>query len=145
MGPVTQQPATSQQPLMSGWPALKSGAAHAQLLRPPTTQVSAAALSAMNGMSSLPGIHIVTPTIKHDILNGKDVNLPVLLFPIKKRHYAHSGQREVKIRDEVIALKPGTDSSLTKSLREEVVMLGVCIIYSNACICKIEMGLKARG
>ena len=53
--------------------------------------------------STLPDIDIVPMNIKKDIWRGKDVNLAVLLLPIKDRKYATS-DRDMQIGGEIFTL-----------------------------------------
>ena len=63
---------------------------------------------------SLPRVDIVTPSIKKDIIMGKDINMAALLIPgstgqdVSARHLIRGS--------EIIALKPLTDSRLNKPL-----------------------------
>ena len=65
--------------------------------------------------SALPDIDIVPPNIKRDILHGKDINLAILLLPLKDRRYAYA-ERDIQIGEEVLSLKPRKDNRLCKDL-----------------------------
>ena len=89
-------------------------------------------------MSSLPDVNIVPESVKSDILQGKDVNLAVLLFSITERKYVESGTCEIKINDEIIPLKPCKDVRLSKNLTSQEfiqafnIYTGVmCEVYPN--------------
>ncbi len=64
----------------------------------------------------LPETNLVPSNIRKDIINGKDVNLSTLLIPLRERKYVQCGQREIRVGDDVIALKPQKDSRLLKNL-----------------------------
>ena len=65
--------------------------------------------------SALPDIDIVPRNIRRDILQGKDVNLAVLLLPIKDR-VNFGNERDVQIGDEMFTLKGKRDNRLGKDL-----------------------------
>ena len=65
--------------------------------------------------SSLPDIDIVPPSIKKEILKGKDINLASLLLPLKDRRYLGS-ERDLQIGDEILTLKSKKDNRLLKDL-----------------------------
>ena len=65
--------------------------------------------------SSLPDIDIVPPSIKKEILKGKDINLASLLLPLKDRRYVGS-ERDLQIGDEILTLKSKKDNRLLKDL-----------------------------
>ena len=65
--------------------------------------------------SALPDVDIVPLNVKKDIWRGKDVNLAVLLLPLKDRKYAAS-DREFQIGGEVFSLKGKIDNRLTRDL-----------------------------
>ena len=63
---------------------------------------------------SLPHIDIVSPQIRRDIISGKDINLAALLIPGYKGELENN--RHLVQGDQVIALRPLSDSRLQKSL-----------------------------
>ena len=63
--------------------------------------------------SALPDIDIVPSSIKKDILQGKDVNLNLLLLPIKDRKNV-AVDRDVQFGGEVFTLKAKRDNRLTR-------------------------------
>ncbi len=66
--------------------------------------------------SQLPETSLIPANIKKDIINGKDVNLAILLIPLRERKFVQCGQREIRVGDDVIALKPQKDSRLLKNI-----------------------------
>jgi hypothetical protein len=66
--------------------------------------------------SQLPETSLIPANIKKDIVNGKDVNLATLLIPLRERKFVQSGQREIRVGDDVIALKPQKDNRLLKNI-----------------------------
>jgi hypothetical protein len=63
----------------------------------------------------LPAIEIVSPQIRKDIQQGKDVNLALLLLPLGSKS-DETTQRHVVLGDEVVALKPMVDTRLSRPL-----------------------------
>ena len=66
--------------------------------------------------SAVPQVDIVPAKLRKDIIQGKDVNLALLLLPIRERHYASPSHRDIKVGEEILTLKPLKDSRLTKPL-----------------------------
>ena len=66
--------------------------------------------------SAVPHVDIVPQKIQKEILQGKDVNLAILLLPARERQYASPTPRDIKIGEEVLTLKPMKDPRLTKFL-----------------------------
>ena len=67
-------------------------------------------------MSSLPAVPIVSPSIRKDILAGKDINWAALLFPLRERKHIQTDKREIKVGDEVIPLVQKKDKRLAHNL-----------------------------
>ena len=65
--------------------------------------------------SALPDIVIVPANVRKDIVQGKDVNLAILLLPIKDRKNI-TGDRNIQIGEEVFCLKGGRDNRLSRDL-----------------------------
>lgn len=63
---------------------------------------------------SLPRVDIVSPSIRRDIIAGKDVNLAALLIP--GYNTDDSSSRHLVRGSEIVPLKPLTDSRLTRTL-----------------------------
>jgi len=61
---------------------------------------------------SLPMVETVTPQMRHNIIQGKDINLASLLIP----NYKPETQRTIVIGQEAVPLKPLTDTRLTRPL-----------------------------
>jgi hypothetical protein len=65
--------------------------------------------------SELPDIDIVPGHVKRDIVRGKDVNLAILLLPVKDRK-AYSADKDVQFGSEIFTIKAKGDSRLTRDL-----------------------------
>ena len=63
---------------------------------------------------SVPHVIIVSPSIRRDIIAGKDINLASLLIPGYKTDLEQT--RHLMVGDEVVPLKPLTDTRLHRSL-----------------------------
>lgn len=79
---------------------------------------------------NLPHIDIVAPSVRRDIITGKDVNLAALLIPGYKtetpiRHLVQGG--------EIIPLKPLSDNRLTRSLTLQEFILAFDIYKNVMC------------
>jgi hypothetical protein len=65
--------------------------------------------------SELPEIDIVPKNIRKDILRGKDVNMAILLLPIRDRQ-TYTADKDLQLGDEVITLKARGDNRLKRDL-----------------------------
>lgn len=65
--------------------------------------------------SELPDIDIVPASVKRDIVRGKDVNLAVLLLPLKDRK-SYTADKDVQFGSEIFTIKAKGDSRLTRDL-----------------------------
>jgi hypothetical protein len=63
---------------------------------------------------SVPHVSIVSPSIRRDIISGKDINLAALLIPGYKSDLEQS--RHLMVGDDAIPLKPLTDTRLHRLL-----------------------------
>ena len=86
-------------------------------------------------LASLPQRHVVPRNIKEDIWRGKDVNLAILLLPLRERQLAKnvSTPRAITIGDEVLSLKPFKDSRLTQNLTIQEFMRAFDIFKNIMC------------
>jgi hypothetical protein len=66
--------------------------------------------------AQLPETSLIPLNLKKDIVSGKDVNLATLLIPLRERRFIQCGQREIRVGDDTIALKPQKDNRLLKNL-----------------------------
>ena len=66
--------------------------------------------------ASLPEYDVVPPAVRKDILRGKDINLAILLLPLKDRQHASSSNREIRVNDDILTLKAATDRRLLNKL-----------------------------
>lgn len=65
--------------------------------------------------SSLPMVDIIPENLRRDILKGKNINLAQLLLPARERGM-FVGNRDIKIGEETLTLKPLKDERLLKHL-----------------------------
>lgn len=65
--------------------------------------------------SELPDIDIVPASVKRDIVRGKDVNLAVLLLPVKDRK-SYNADKDVQFGSEIFTIKSKGDSRLSRDL-----------------------------
>ena len=84
-------------------------------------------------LSTLPTATIVPDAIRKDILKGKDVNLAVLLLPLRERRYVNASTRNITVGDDIITLKPLKDARLTKNLTCEEFVKAFTIFKSVMC------------
>ena len=80
--------------------------------------------------SALPEIDIVPIHIKKDIWRGKDINLAILLLPVKDRKYA-AADRDMQVGGEVFTLKGKSDSRLTRDLTIAEFISAFTILHSQ--------------
>ena len=66
-------------------------------------------------LSHLPAIDIVPEHIRRQVLQGKDINLAILLLPLNERRHAQQN-RDITVAGETIQLKPLKDARLNKML-----------------------------
>ena len=65
---------------------------------------------------SLPFVEIISPQLRKDILQGKNINMSSLLIPGAKSGETDLLNRSMLVGDELIPLKPITDPRLSRSL-----------------------------
>ena len=84
--------------------------------------------------SQLPDIDIVPNNVKSEIIKGKDVNLALLLLPIKDRKYV-AIDRDVQIRDNIFTLSSKRDHRLSRDLTimEFITAFNIykCVLYKE--------------
>ena len=79
--------------------------------------------------SAVPRLDIVAPSLRKDILAGKDINLASLLIP----NYQESVPRELCIGESTITMKPIQDSRLNRALTPQEFQIAFSIYKKVVC------------
>jgi hypothetical protein len=80
---------------------------------------------------NLPHIDIIAPSVRRDIIAGKDINLAALLVPGYKGDI--QSERHLVQGGEIIPLKPLTDDRFNRSLTLQECILGFDIYKNVMC------------